>query len=373
MRGLPRPSKLKNITMQTYEISHQEKSPKNENLDKLAQLSLFDEKKTIQHRNVTSLNKKGRRPDQKKENDQEPLSGKKTLLKRARAKYVTNGLTNKLRKIESPLNKSYLNSYYCASILKQEGQKITGVYCNNRWCLVCNRIRTAKMITGYKEVLEGLRKLQFVTLTIPNVPGEKLRNSIQEMIQKFRIIQKKFHNRDRHKICYDRGGQDLKEVLRGIRKLEVTYNPIRDDFHPHFHFLIQGSQESLALVSAWLLQFPEANLKAQDITPADKGSILELFKYFSKIISDGGVIHAGPLDIIFQAMRNMRVVQPLGIKKNVSEDVDEVRAEIYRDIQEAESTWSWIDDSTDWVDKETGEILTGYVPTEKLRKIFTCK
>lgn len=286
----------------------------------------------------------------------QPEEGKKTLQKRAHAKYVTNGIANKLRKLDSDLNKSYLNTFFCSSILQQTDQKITGKYCNNRWCLVCNRIRTAKLITGYKDVLNELEDKQFVTLTIPNVPGDQLRQSIKSLIGEFISIKCMFKKR--------------KTPLIGIRKLEATYNPIRDDYHPHFHLVVSGYQVSYDLVSEWLKRFPEANLDAQDIRPADENAVMELFKYFTKIVTKRAV-YASPLDVIFNAMYKLRVFQPMGIKKDVSEDVEKIRAEIYQDLEAREVTWSWME--SDWIDKETGECLTGYKPSERTKELLNPK
>jgi hypothetical protein len=270
------------------------------------------------------------------------------LRKRARAKYVTNGVTLRLTKLDSTLHKSYLNTFFCASELRQSGDILTGKYCNNRWCVVCNRIRTAKLIQGYNTVLEDLPDKYFVTLTIPNVTASDLSVTIDEMITHLSGIVKRL----RYK----------KLNIRLLRKLECTYNPLRNDYHPHFHLVVSGEQVARVIVDAWLKVYPGANMQAQDIRPADKGAIIELFKYFSKIISKGS-IYPEPLDIIFRAMYQRRVFQPVGIKK-ITEDIEELQSEIYADLIEAERTWTWIE--SDWIDKETGECLTGYQPSNLL-------
>jgi len=75
----------------------------------------------------------------------------KKLLNRARSKYFTRGLMFGMIDLkDSPLIKQYWNTYYCASTLFQESGKITSRYCSNRFCIVCNRIRTAiKKICRY--------------------------------------------------------------------------------------------------------------------------------------------------------------------------------------------------------------------------------
>ena len=73
-----------------------------------------------------------------------------TLTRRAKAKFLSNAINFPLIDLKSPLKKSYWQTWHCTSVLLQEGQKITSQYCNNRWCIVCNRIRTAKMINKYQ-------------------------------------------------------------------------------------------------------------------------------------------------------------------------------------------------------------------------------
>lgn len=275
-----------------------------------------------------------------------------TLVKRAKAKYFTNSYTKRLASLKSPLQKSYNNTIYgCSNSLIQTQQKITTRYCGNRWCVVCNRIRTAKQINGYKKQLDELENTCFVTLTIPNVCNDILRQSIKEMTHQFQLILKEFR-------------KDKVKVI-GLRKLECTYNPIRNDFHPHFHLLVSGKHIAEQIVLDWLKRYPTANRKAQDIRKADNGSVMELFKYFSKIITNKS-IHVNALDTIFQAMRGLRVYQPIGIKK-VSEEIEEIDSQIYEELEKAEKVWDWID--IDWIDTNTGECLTGYTPDDRIKQL----
>jgi plasmid rolling circle replication initiator protein Rep len=278
----------------------------------------------------------------------------KTLQKRAKAKYLTNAYTKKLASLKTGLQKSYNNTIYgCSNILEQTDNKIKGHYCKNRWCIVCNRIRTAKLINGYKTVLEKLPNKYFVTLTVPNVKAEVLRSTIKEMTHTFQNVRKHL--------------QKKKVYIKGLRKLECTYNAIRNDFHPHFHFIVSDKANAEVLLQEWLKRYPEANEKGQNIREANEGSTLELFKYFSKIITNK-VIYIRALDIIFIAMQGLRVYQPLGIKK-VSEDIEEIQTQIIEDLKAAEKVWTWIEN--DWIDKETGECLTNYEPDEFINTLVS--
>jgi prophage antirepressor-like protein len=285
------------------------------------------------------------------------------LAKRARAKTFTAPLSVKLASLDSDLKKSYWNSYYCNESLTQEGNKITGKYCNNRWCSVCNRIRTAKLIQGYNVPLSELEDKQFVTLTLPNCAGEKLRETIDFMLKSCKDVQEVFKKR------HLRGKQDWQLV--GIRKLECTFNHRTSTYHPHFHFLVEGEIAGKELVNEWLKRVPTASRQAQDVRKADVGAETELFKYFSKIVTKtekGFTTFVEPLDVIFTAMRGLRVFQPIGLKKDVLEDIEDIISEEISGIEDRFVNWKWY--KNDWVDKNTGEVLTGYIPSDSMNRLI---
>src|SRR5699024_2849851 len=80
------------------------------------------------------------------------------------------------------------------------------------------KIAFAKSVHGKNQVTS------FLTLTAPNVPADELNDEIKHYKQSFqRLIQRK----------------EVKQIVKGYaRKLEITYNEERDDYHPHFHVLI---------------------------------------------------------------------------------------------------------------------------------------
>jgi Replication protein len=269
-----------------------------------------------------------------------------SLLKRAVAKHKTLEVLFPLIDLKSSLYKSYWKTFHCCNVLLQEDKKITGKYCNNRWCLVCNRIRTAKLINGYLPgIKQDLVDPYFVTLTIPNVPGPDLRRSISEMTRTIRKITNLFRNR-----------RDFK--LRGIRKIECTYNSKSKEFHPHLHLLVGGIHVANQLRAEWLIHYPDATFEAQDIRPADQNSLIELFKYSTKL-SAKGKDDPKALDTIFKALYQKRIFQPIGMKKlSVSEDIDEIQAQEIESLKSAIEVWEWKHEVSDWVNP-SGEGLTG--------------
>ena len=109
------------------------------------------------------------------------------------------------------------------------GKVVKANRCKNRFCPICLATRSRKQGFMLGVVLETLRenydyKFLFLTLTVPNVAGDKLLEELQKQYESLkRFIQRK----------------EFKNISQGyVRKTEITYNPERDDFHPHIHMLI---------------------------------------------------------------------------------------------------------------------------------------
>jgi len=162
--------------------------------------------------------------------------------------------------------------------------------------------------------------------------------------------------------------------ILGLKKIECTYNAEFDTFHPHFHFTIESELMAKLILKTWLAywkkgnppmyQSPPLSESAQDIRPIDKEKkgYLELFKYFTKVITkandrDQDAIYIQPMDTIFQAMQRRRTFEPIGIKK-VSEEIDELQAEYYAHLAHETKIWYWLE--KDWVCGNEG--LTGHNP-----------
>ena len=283
------------------------------------------------------------------------------LTKKARAKWLSKQFVLKLieHNPNSPLLKSYKNTLYCSHCLQQKGKKLTSTYCKNRWCATCNRIRTGRLINAYESQLKQLNDLHFVTLTKVTVTEEELIDSIKLMEKVWSTIMRSRYNR--------------KNKVKGLRKAECTTR-IEDKYHYHFHIMIEGKENGNWLISEWLrLMGDKADKKAQDIRKADEGSLKELFKYFTKVTlqdkstGERKLADFRRLDVVFRAMRGKRVYQPFGGLKMVSEELENIEAQEFEQLEEAEKIWTWR--GTDWID-EFGECLTGYEPSEDFKKIF---
>lgn len=109
---------------------------------------------------------------------------------------------------------------------------------NNRFCPNCKLLDISKFIHKFRKVYEEYRllgyKFYMLTLTIPSVPGEDLRETIDKLNKSFRVLTEKYSYDINSKKAYkDR----LLKIDGGIKVLEITYNENKG-FHPHFHCII---------------------------------------------------------------------------------------------------------------------------------------
>lgn len=288
---------------------------------------------------------------------------KKKGLKKARKKYFSYGLAINLanKNPESPLYHSYINTLACAkNLVVDENGKAHAKYCKNRWCPLCQSIRIAKLIDGYKSQLEQYPELYFVTLTRPTVPADGLKEQQKQMMKSFTSIRNSFFFR--------------KNKFSGIRKAECTIRP-NGHYHFHFHVLVNSKEAAFFMIERWLKLNPDSTTSAQDIKKVNQSSnksLLEIFKYFTKLIAklknDDGTEQAyisyTRLNVIFEFMKGQQVFKPFGSLKPVEEDFEEEELEADLNIEQANSLWQW--SISDWYNIDTGELLTGYEPASKL-------
>lgn len=277
--------------------------------------------------------------------------------KRARKKYTSYTIAQNLMR-ENPhssLYNSYERSTHCMETLTPNGEgRLTAHYCKNRWCPVCQSIRIAVLINGYKPQLEKLKDPYFVTLTRPTCTAEELPWQIKRMAKCFRRIK----NRKRMR------------SVPGLKKAECTTRPF-GMYHYHYHIIIEGKENAEYLIQEWLKLNPDSDIKGQDMQPADCTKMVELFKYFTKLLAKdrNGVRHVMDykrLDVIFRALSGKRIFQPFGGMSMVSEDIEDDELKATREI--AQQIYEWV--ISDWYGTQHGDGLTNYEPSPSLIKLL---
>ena len=160
-----------------------------------------------------------------------------------------------------------------------------GNFCKNRFCPFCSWLkakRTAFELLELIKVVEYTEKLAFIfiTLTVPNVPRESLREEIENFNKSFKRL---FQT------------EEFKAFNKGfIRKLEVTYNEERNDYHPHFHLVVAVNKSYFKsrdymskrrLLELWQRATRNPNITQVDIKPCRMDTIkqvMELATYSAK-------------------------------------------------------------------------------------------
>ncbi len=300
------------------------------------------------------------------------FADKANFGKRARVKFLSEAMAVGLANVpDSKLTRSYWNTFYCSSVLQKRGDKLTTKFCKNRWCLVCCRVRSAQLMKQYLPVLESWPDKHLVTLTLPNCSRADLVATMEQMKAGF--------NRIRDTIQKQHKRKQRAAPLVALRKLESTHNPDQDNYHPHFHLVVPDLATANELREAWLIQFPSAKWKGQDVRPANAGAAHELFKYFTKLITSQSkerFIRLEPLNAIFEAIAGQRTFQAFNIPKTKPVDGDEeldALAEQLADELEIDAVFEWQQAQADWVNKETGEMLTNYTPSPEWRNFVETK
>lgn len=115
---------------------------------------------------------------------------------------------------------------------------------NNRFCPNCRKFDLSKFIHNYGYTFKNLLLQGYnpylLTLTVPNVKGQELRNTIDKMNDSFNRFFKLFNQ------PIGQGMKGFKGRLikfdGALKVLEITYNEKEDTYHPHFHCMVFSSE-----------------------------------------------------------------------------------------------------------------------------------
>jgi hypothetical protein len=317
----------------------------------------------------------------------------KKLKRRARKKLFGRAKAAKLAHLYSPLEEKYWETYRCSDMIIRESGKVRSHFCKHRHCEICNNIRTAHYIEKYMPTLDTWQDKVFMTLTVKNPNRENLRQTLNDMHGHFTKIKDSERKAGRK--------------LVGLRKLEITYNRREKTYHPHFHLVLHDSVSAEHIILKWLKKFnPDVDYKLlkeirrlilckieegtnpkkfitlgepynsvrkgliadpqfQDWRPADQNACMELFKYVTKLTSSSKndkLIDTVALDNIYQSIRGRRIFQTFGFIAHEEVPAPE-NEETAEDENQEPTTFEWLQDHHDWINRETGELLSGYVPT----------
>jgi len=170
----------------------------------------------------------------------------------------------------------------------------------------------------------------------------------------------------------------------GIKKLECTYNNITDEYHPHFHFIIEGKDNAELLRSEWLSRTAKIGINTsplgQNVKRGNLNSAKELFKYFTKVVTtvkgkagDKHRIYLNSLLVMFDAFRGVRTFSKFGFKLP---EISEEELSKEEELEEPEdagflSLDAYVWKGKDWYSITSGNSLTGHTPSKVLSQVIS--
>lgn len=229
-----------------------------------------------------------------------------------------------------------------------------GYFCGQRLCAGCAwraAVKSAQCVSAIAGAMIDAGKIMLmVTLTVPNVSGDHLRQTIQHLGRSWTRLLK----RERYKCWGD-----------NIRKIEITYNADADTYHPHMHIVVFVQPGYLRgdkyishdrLLTDWREVTGQPEITQVDVRRCrDRGAsnaILEVAKYAAKA-SDYGRSE-DVLDTMYYALHHTRIMTYAGRCKQLRQDYECGKLEAYAEIDTTRYTmrvvyiWQRIADAGTW-------------------------
>lgn len=226
-----------------------------------------------------------------------------------------------------------------------------GFFCGIRLCPGCawrESIRNAERVASISGALADQgRVMLMVTLTVPNVGAVDLRSTVQHINRSWIRLLK----RQRYAVWAD-----------SIRKLEITYNRARDDYHPHLHCIVYVPKSYFGkryisqqqLLQDWREVTGIPGITQVDVRRCrDRGTtnaVLEIAKYSAKA-SDYSQSEE-VLDTMYGALHHTRLMTYAGKCKALSTAYDGGELEEYKQLDTTRYTmrvvyvWQRLDDGS---------------------------
>ncbi len=226
--------------------------------------------------------------------------------------------------------------------------------CRDKFCNNCKKLKQAQRMAKYIPELEKYNNnLYHLVLTVPNVTGDKLRETIKKMSSSFRKLM--YYIRGERII---KGYEFLSDIgyLGCVRTLEVTYKG--DEYHPHYHvglvatnvkmdkkhvnkysysygvFTNKFSDVEILIQKIWYLIMNNKRITADNIKNLEcgysckmdkfeEGDFYELFKYIVKDQSEDSFMTYDNFKDLYYSLYNIKQIQGYGCLYSINDNFDE--------------------------------------------------
>lgn len=206
-------------------------------------------------------------------------------------------------------------------------------FCNNRFCPLCSwrkaRKDSLKISILLKYIQEELGyEFIFLTLTAPNVKGSDLSDEIKKYNKSFKNLMQL---------------KEVKKITKGyVRKLEVTYNQERNDYHPHFHVMIAVNKSyfksrDYIKKKQWLELWKECmgdssitQVDVRKMDTSDSNAIAEIAKYGAK--DADYMVSQEVFDVFYKALKGKQLITYSGVFKEALKLFNDGELDKYKEL-----------------------------------------
>ena len=230
------------------------------------------------------------------------------------------------------------------SDFEMENKKLhKGSFCKNRFCPMCSWRMACKDSLKISILMEHLRKEEnkefiFLTLTAPNVIGDKLDDEIKHYNKSFERLMKR---------------KEVKNIVKGyIRKLEITYNSdvsskSYNTYHPHFHVVIAVNKtyfkKSDLYISQqrWLELWQEAtgdsSITQVDVRKSKSNNLKEVYELAKYSAKDSDYLISRPVfNVFYKALKGKQLIVFSGLFKDANTMYENGELDYYKVSDEIE-------------------------------------
>lgn len=243
-----------------------------------------------------------------------------------------------------------------------------GNSCKNRFCPICAWKKSKKDALALSVMMAYLKQEEkkefiFLTLTAPNVPADELNEEIKIYNHSFKKLMER---------------KEVKAIVKGYaRKLEITYNEERDDYHPHFHVLIAVDKNyfnnswSYIKRDRWLELWQQVTknplITQVDVRKVRNGrndKVYEIAKYSAK--DSEYLINQDVFEVFYNALKGKRLIVFSGLFKDVMTKFKNGELDHYKEKDRTEYVYAIM---YNWGDKKYLELERRYLTDDELEEI----
>jgi len=243
-----------------------------------------------------------------------------------------------------------------------------GNTCKNRFCPICAWKKARKDALALSVMMAYLKQEEkkefiFLTLTAPNVPADELEDEIKHYNQSFqRLMQRK----------------EVRQAVKGYaRKLEITYNEERDDYHPHFHILITvdksyfNNNRIYISRDRWLELWRQVTtnptitqVDVRKVRSLKENRIYEIAKYSAK--ESDYLISQEVFEVFYRALKGKRLIVFSGLFKEAMTKFKNGELDDYKDTDKTEYVYAIM---YNWGGKKYLEMERRHLTDDELKEV----